>query len=105
MGQFPGSDFAASLAVRIRKLPVGTLKCPRDGETMRVLAFRGIELDACPECRSLWFDKDEYAQASKVRTGPTLGGPGPEVDRVESAGLVVAEAALWFVMAALTGGS
>lgn len=100
LGQMPGTDFAASLERRIRKLPPGTLQCPRDGGTMHVLAYRGIELDACPSCRSLWFDKGEHDQVMKVRTGPTYGGP--EVSMVDGTGLAV-EAVGWFVIAALTG--
>src|SRR5512134_3877594 len=34
--------------------------CPREGERMRILRHKGIELDVCPACRSLWLDDGEY---------------------------------------------
>lgn len=35
--------------------------CPRDGAALQTESERGIELDACPECRGGWYDYDELA--------------------------------------------
>lgn len=36
-----------------------TRNCPRCSKTMALLTKSNIELDACPDCKGIWFDKDE----------------------------------------------
>lgn len=36
-----------------------TRNCPRCNGPMALLAKKNIELDACPQCMGIWFDKDE----------------------------------------------
>jgi len=57
-------------AAQVEKLPEGTASCPRDGATMRIFAFREVELDICPECRSIWLDPGEL---EKIRRGVRRG--------------------------------
>jgi Zn-finger nucleic acid-binding protein len=37
-------------------------RCARDGAAMRYFTQRGVTLDVCPQCRSIWFDGDELRQ-------------------------------------------
>ncbi|MDR7048585.1 Zn-finger nucleic acid-binding protein [Duganella sp. 3397] len=34
--------------------PARVRPCPHDGKMMKPLPYKGIEMDACPECRGLW---------------------------------------------------
>ena len=36
--------------------------CSQDGAPMRVIVQRGVTLDVCSKCRSIWFDGDELDQ-------------------------------------------
>src|SRR6187401_3139756 len=58
---------------QIAALPEGTLACPRDKAKMHRLDHRGVELDLCPECSSLWLDAGEI---DKIRgmNGQKKGG-------------------------------
>jgi Zn-finger nucleic acid-binding protein len=46
---------------------------------MRLLAGREVDIDACPQCRSLWLDAGEYARVATVRAG-RAGAGAPEAD-------------------------
>jgi len=35
------------------------MKCPVDGRELAITHREGIELDYCPECRGVWFDRGE----------------------------------------------
>jgi Zn-finger nucleic acid-binding protein len=35
------------------------MKCPVDGRELLLTHREGIELDYCPECRGIWFDRGE----------------------------------------------
>ena len=36
-----------------------TRNCPRCNSPMAILTKMNIELDACPQCKGIWFDKNE----------------------------------------------
>lgn len=42
------------------KLPESRVACPRDRMPMRALLHADIEIDICPQCRSVWLDRSEY---------------------------------------------
>jgi Zn-finger nucleic acid-binding protein len=59
------------------------LKCPRDGADMARRPIGGIEIDVCPTCRGLWFDRRELEAAmagttevlaQRVRSPEAVGG-------------------------------
>ena len=56
---------SAPAGERLAALPQASVRCPRDGATMRTLAQDGVELDLCPECRSLWLDAGELEKIRK----------------------------------------
>lgn len=35
------------------------MNCPIDGRELQMTHREGIELDYCPECRGIWFDRGE----------------------------------------------
>lgn len=35
------------------------MRCPVDGRELALTHREGIELDYCPECRGIWFDRGE----------------------------------------------
>ena len=39
------------------------MKCPICKVEMKKVIFYGVEIDYCPECLGLWFEKDELSQA------------------------------------------
>ena len=41
-------------------LPEGQIACPREGRRMRALLHLDVEIDICPDCRSVWLDRGEY---------------------------------------------
>ena len=45
---------------RLLKLPESSLACPQDGTRMRTAVYSGVEVDVCPVCRSIWFDRGEF---------------------------------------------
>ena len=36
--------------------------CPDDGQSLRKSDCRGLELDWCPRCFGIWFDRSELAR-------------------------------------------
>ena len=56
---------AAGLA-SLRNLPEGGCACPRDGGPMRLLRYRGVEIDVCIECGSVWVDAGELAKIAAI---------------------------------------
>jgi Zn-finger nucleic acid-binding protein len=47
-------------APRLLKLPESNLACPQDGTRMRTAVYSSVEVDVCPVCRSIWFDRGEF---------------------------------------------
>ena len=39
------------------------MECPNDGENLEKVLFHNVEVDYCPKCLGIWFDKDELRQA------------------------------------------
>lgn len=39
------------------------MKCPNDNEELQKILFHDVEVDACPRCMGIWFDKDELRMA------------------------------------------
>ena len=35
------------------------MECPNDGEYLEKVLFHNVEVDYCPKCLGIWFDKDE----------------------------------------------
>jgi membrane associated rhomboid family serine protease/ssDNA-binding Zn-finger/Zn-ribbon topoisomerase 1 len=63
---------------------IGQLICPVDGTNLDRVAFQGIEVDVCPKCGGIWFDRSELddvmreamAQPQSVtRLDPQAGAP------------------------------
>lgn len=40
--------------------------CPKCSEEMLVIEYRQIELDFCPKCKGLWFDRTELQLLMKI---------------------------------------
>jgi Zn-finger nucleic acid-binding protein len=81
----------------IATLPESSLACPRDATPMRALAYKGVEIDICPTCRSVWLDDGEYAKVAALtvkridlgrreRSGPDIGDPSGALDVVDFIG-------------------
>jgi Zn-finger nucleic acid-binding protein len=43
-----------------------TMDCPNCGETLNKHQIHSVELDECPNCRGLWFDKGEFQKAKNA---------------------------------------
>ena len=39
------------------------MECPNDKEQLEKVLFHNVEVDYCPKCLGIWFDKDEFRQA------------------------------------------
>jgi hypothetical protein len=39
------------------------MNCPNDNEALEKVLFHNVEVDYCPKCLGIWFDKDELRQA------------------------------------------
>jgi len=39
------------------------MNCPNDKEQLEKILFHDVEVDYCPKCLGIWFDKDELRQA------------------------------------------
>lgn len=102
--------FAHVAEVKLDNVTDSTLRCPKDGATMKAVKFVTAEIDVCPSCSSLWLDKGEYekivAQIQRgidsVRPNARLPSPGSvpgvggeeESDPLDGVLSVVA----WFVL-------
>jgi hypothetical protein len=63
----PDQPFAAAMAHRIAQLPPSGILCPRDGQQMRALLHKGVEIDICEACRSVWLDAGEFSKVALTR--------------------------------------
>jgi len=43
------------------------MECPNDGENLEKVLFHLVEVDYCPKCLGMWFDKDELRRAKDAR--------------------------------------
>jgi len=50
--------------------------CPRCRNKMTLLQYGDVELDECPECSGLWFDKGELGRASAKFRADRQAAPG-----------------------------
>ena len=67
LGAAHGVDLAQSAGLEsFRNLPDGGCACPRDGAPMRLLQYRGVEIDVCIACRSVWLDAGEHAKVRAI---------------------------------------
>lgn len=50
------------------------LVCPEDGKRLVRFLVDGVELDICPACEGVWFDRGEveYLRAKKAGTAPVI---------------------------------
>lgn len=54
-------------AKNLRTVDSPERSCPNDGATMkRMLAYRFLTLDKCPDCGGVWTDRHEYAIQQKI---------------------------------------
>lgn len=58
------------------------MSCPKCRETvLEPVVIDELEVDRCPRCQGIWFDKSELGEALRRETrrvGPLLGGEDPE---------------------------
>lgn len=54
----------AGSAEHIDALPASAVACPGCATTMRMRVHRGIELEVCPACRSVWLDAGEWERVA-----------------------------------------
>lgn len=43
------------------------MQCPNDNENLEKILFHLVEVDYCPKCLGMWFDKDEFRRAKDGR--------------------------------------
>ena len=43
------------------------MNCPNDNEQLEKVLFHQVEVDYCPKCLGMWFDKDELRRAKDTR--------------------------------------
>jgi len=43
------------------------MNCPNDNEQLEKVLFHLVEVDYCPKCLGIWFDKDELRRAKDAR--------------------------------------
>ena len=63
------------------------LKCPKDGECMCTLSFKGVDIDVCGICHSVWFDRGELEKIVtnvSVRKHNSFASLGNERPWIES---------------------
>lgn len=59
------------------------MNCPVDGRELQITYRDGIELDYCPQCRGIWFDRGELdkviersdRQVAAFDSGPSRSAP------------------------------
>lgn len=39
------------------------MKCPKDQHNLKSASLKGIQIDECPQCGGIWFDRDELRKA------------------------------------------
>ncbi len=59
------------------------MNCPVDGRELLLTHREGIELDYCPECRGIWFDRGELDKVIE-RTNLQLTTASVPRDRSET---------------------
>lgn len=59
----------------------GALVCPEDGKPLVRFLVDGVELDICPSCKGVWFDRGEieYIRAKKAGTIPIVEESGSNI--------------------------
>ncbi len=66
------------------------MKCPVDSRELLITHRDGIELDYCPECRGVWFDRGELDKViersnEQLRTTLAQASPVTREERVDYA--------------------
>lgn len=56
------------------------MKCPVDGRELAITHRDGIELDYCPECRGIWFDRGELDKVIERSNQQLQAAMLPKVD-------------------------
>jgi Zn-finger nucleic acid-binding protein len=49
---------------------VNAWHCPTDGKAMKVLAYKGIDMCACPQCLGLWLEADQLSRLMELVRPP-----------------------------------
>lgn len=85
------------LADDFSKLPgarTSDIKCPGDGTSMLTILYRGVEVDTCPECKSLWLDKGEWEKLLEDHRSSTSPAAGIAAAAVGGAAVIAGTAAV-----------
>ncbi len=45
------------------------MKCPKCGADLATEDYQGVQVDRCPECNGVWFDRDEAESLLKKDAG------------------------------------
>ena len=45
------------------------MNCPNDNEELERVLFHNVEVDYCPKCLGIWFDKDELRDQKLKKLG------------------------------------
>jgi Zn-finger nucleic acid-binding protein len=53
------------------------MKCPVDGNELKMTERQGIEIDYCPSCRGVWLDRGELDKIIE-RAAPEAAPPPPQ---------------------------
>lgn len=57
------------------------MKCPVDGNELKIADRQGIEVDYCPQCRGVWLDRgelDKIIERAAAYEAPRSPSPMPE---------------------------
>jgi Zn-finger nucleic acid-binding protein len=52
------------------------MKCPIDGNELKIAERQGVEIDYCPQCRGVWLDRGELDKIID-RSGEQVSAPPP----------------------------
>ena len=53
------------------------MKCPADGNELKMADRQGIEIDYCPQCRGVWLDRGELDRIIERSASYTSSAGGP----------------------------
>lgn len=62
------------------------MKCPIDDNELMMTDRQGIEIDYCPKCRGIWFDRgelDKIVERSAAPLGDARSAVNPETPRYQ----------------------
>lgn len=81
---------------------ISVFPCPNDQEMMLTQQVQGIELESCPKCGGIWFDKNEIKEMRK-RERPDFNMPKQLFSDMEISEDSDYDDILMFIMSFFTG--